>query len=84
MKYRVEFDGKSCICTREQIETGDYDIVTSKTAKTQILIIFNDLIWYRANDLQKHLEPGDEIRYKWVGFNIHIKCIPEEGETARF
>ena len=80
MKYNLEFDGKSCICTREQIENGDYDIVSSKTAKKQILIVFNDLIFYRANDLQNYRKPEDNISHKWAGFNINISCIQEEEE----
>lgn len=78
MKYKIEFDSKSCVCTRDQIENGDYNIVSSKTAKTQILILFNDLIWFRANDIQNYTEPRNFIDMKWMGFNLRVECVPEE------
>jgi hypothetical protein len=78
MKYKIEFDGKTDICTRDQIENAEYDITSSKTAKTQILILFNDLIWFRANDIQNFNEPRTFIDMTWMGFKLRIECIPEE------
>jgi hypothetical protein len=81
MKYKIEFDGKSCICTREQIEEGDYDITSSRMAKTQILIYFNDMTFFRAIDMQRHLEPKSSYEFTWMGFDINIECIPEKDEV---
>jgi len=80
MKYKVEFDGRSFVGNREKIETGDYDIVKSRIAKTQILIYFNDFIFFRADDVQCYREPRNNMKFKWNTFDIEFTCIPEKDE----
>jgi hypothetical protein len=78
MKYKVEYNDKSVICTRDEIEKGNYDIVSCPIAKTQILIVFNDLIFFRAMDVHRGYE--SRPTYEKIGddFNICIECIPDE------